>query len=272
MKNDRKHLRRTNYLRKTLAIFLSALIIFATIISVLTIAFIPLNNTATPDEATPNEIIIQPMTKDVHLATDKKWETIVPSTSPIEKSTEKIIEPTEVTEANSIIPIKNEQVEIENEEVEVTDNDYYEDISSDINTKSTGSHLINIDNPDYSYKPRVVNLSSADRELAARIIMGEFGSYGYEACCLIAQSMRDGMIRSNCSSIQELIDTYQYYGYNSAPNQDSYNAVDFIFYSGGLAVPHRILYMYSTSLTYSSWHESQRFVVQYGVVRFFDAW
>lgn len=267
MKNDRKHLRRTNYLRKALAIFLSTLIIFTTVISVLAIVFMPLNNTATPDE-----IIAQTTTKGTHLITNKNKETISPSTSPTEKSTEKVTEPTEVTEASSIIPVKNEEVEIENEEVEVTDNDYYEDISPNINTKSTGSHLIDIDNPDYSYKPRVINLSSADRELAARVIMGEFGSYGYEACCLIAQSMRDGMIRSNCSSIQELINTYQYYGYNSSPNRDSYNAVDFIFYSGGLAVPHRILYMYSTSLTYSSWHESQRFVVQYGVVRFFDAW
>ena len=272
MKNYRKYLRRTNYLRKTLAILLSVLIIFTTVISVLTIAFMPLNNTATPDEATPDEIIAQSTTKGTHLVTDKKWETIVPSTSSTEKSTEKVTDPTEVTETNSIIPAKNEKVETENKEVEVTDNDYYEYISPDINTKSAGNHLIDIDNPDYSYKPQVINLSSADRELAARVIMGEFGSYGYEACCLIAQSMRDGMIRSNCSSIQELINTYQYYGYNSAPNQDSYNAVDFIFYSGGLAVPHRILYMYSTSLTYSSWHESQRFVVQYGVVRFFDAW
>ncbi len=267
MKNDRKHFRRTNYLRKTLAIFFSALIIFTTVISVFAIAFMSPTNTATPDE-----IIIQSTTTGTHFIANKNKETISPSTSPTEKSTEKITEPTEVTEVNSIIPVKNEQVEIENGEVEVTDNDYYEDISPDINTKSTGSHLIDINNPDYSYKPRVINLSSADRELAARVIMGEFGSYGYEACCLIAQSMRDGMIRSNCSSIQELINTYQYYGYNSAPNQDSYNAVDFIFYSGGLAVPHRILYMYSTSLTYSSWHESQRFVVQYGVVRFFDAW
>lgn len=267
MKNYRKHLRRTNYLRKTLAIFLSTLIIFATVISVFAIAFMSPTNTATPDE-----IITQSMTKNIHLVADKKWETINPSTSPTEQSTEKVTESTEVTETNSIIPVKNEQIEIKNEEIEIIDSDYLEDISPDINTKSTGSHLIDIDNPDYSYKPRVINLSSADRELAARVIMGEFGSYGYEACCLIAQSMRDGMIRSNCSSVQELINTYQYYGYNSTPNQDSYNAVDFIFYSGGLAVPHRILYMYSTSLTYSSWHESQKFVVQYGVVRFFDAW
>lgn len=272
MKNDRKHLRRTNYLRKALAIILSALIIFTTIISVFVIAFMSPTNTATPDEATPDEIVAQTSTIGTCLITNKDKETISPSTSPIEKSTEKVTEPTEVTETNSTNPVKNEQFEIENEEAEVTDNDYYKDVSSGINTKSTGNHLIDVDNPDYSYKPRVINLSSADRELAARVIMGEFGSYGYEACCLIAQSMRDGMIRSNCSSIQELINTYQYYGYNSAPNQDSYNAVDFIFYSGGLAVPHRILYMYSTSLTYSSWHESQRFVVQYGVVRFFDAW
>lgn len=132
------------------------------------------------------------------------------------------------------------------------------------------SCLIEIMNPDITYRPNAIQLSDDERELAANIVMREFGFGGYIACCIQAQALRDAVIYRD-SSVEEVYHAYQYdaYGFIYSPNKDSYNAVDYIF-DGGLAVPHRILFMYCPSYAESPWHESQEFVLQYNGVRFFD--
>ena len=130
--------------------------------------------------------------------------------------------------------------------------------------------LIDIDNPDYDYNPEPIYLTDDDRYLIAKTVMREFGDGGYEACCLQAQAFRDAMVFSQASAEY----TYQYFQYDAyplveEPSSECYEAVDYIF-GGNMAVPHRVLYMYSPEYVYSAWHESQTFVVEYNGIRFFD--
>lgn len=130
--------------------------------------------------------------------------------------------------------------------------------------------LIDIDNPDYDYSPEPIYLTDEDRYLIAKTVMREFGDGGYEACCLQAQAFRDAMVFSQASAEY----TYRYFQYDAyplveEPSSECYEAVDFIF-GGNMAVPHRVLYMYSPEYVYSAWHESQTFVVEYNGIRFFD--
>lgn len=143
----------------------------------------------------------------------------------------------------------------------------YTDNSS--NSYQSG-YLVSISNPDPSYNPSPVYLSSYDRDKLERLVMGEGGSMGYTGCALIAQSIRDAMNRSNTTSIDRIISEYQYYGSTAyAPNQDVKNAVSFIFDQNGSAVQHRVLCFYVGS---SSWHETQNYITCIGNVRFFDLW
>ena len=158
----------------------------------------------------------------------------------------------------------------------------YVDSSSDNSSSASNSsdygytdsnqsgYLVSIANPDPSYNPSPVSLSSYDREKLERLVMGEGGSMGYTGCALIAQSIRDAMNRSNTTSIDRIISEYQYYGSTDyAPNQDVKDAVSFIFDQNGSAVQHRVLCFYVGS---SSWHESQNYITSIGNVRFFDLW
>lgn len=128
--------------------------------------------------------------------------------------------------------------------------------------------LIAIANPDYSYSPSHVSLSSYDRAKLERLVMGEAGTMGYTGCAVVAQAIRDSMNRSNTSSIDRIISEYQYFGStNVAPNSDVKAAVSFIFDQDGIAVQHRVMCFY---IGYSPWHETQTFLTEIDGVRFFD--
>lgn len=135
---------------------------------------------------------------------------------------------------------------------------------------SDGEYLISIDNPDISYSPSRLSLSSYDRAKLERLVMGEAGSMGYNGCALVAQTIRDAMNRSGTTSIDTIISSYQYFApTNKEPNQTVLDAVSYIFDQNGSAVQHRILCFYTGT---SDWHETQNFIVQCGSVRFFDFW
>ena len=140
--------------------------------------------------------------------------------------------------------------------------------SSSYGSAYCGSALVDISNPDYSYNPSHVSLSSYDRAKLERLVMGEAGTMGYTGCALVAQSIRDAMNRSGTSSIDQIIYEYQYFGSTAIePNSDVKNAVSFIFDQDGSAVQHRVLCFY---IGYSAWHETQTFLTSIGGVRFFD--
>lgn len=164
--------------------------------------------------------------------------------------------------------------------IEVTEDEYYfEDIENNQNSEVvspgtdydySGDYLVSISNPDKSYSPKSVTLSSYDRAKLERLVMGEAGSMGYTGCALVAQSIRDAMNRSNTTSIDRIISEYQYYApTDKEPNADVKSAVSYIFDQNGSAVQHRILCFYTGS---SGWHETQNYIVSCGNVRFFDLW
>ena len=113
-----------------------------------------------------------------------------------------------------------------------------------------------------------LSLSSYDRAKLERLVMGEAGSTGYYGASLVAQCIRDAMVRSNTTSIDEIISDYGYYGSTATePNSAVKEAVSFIFDQGGSAVDHRIIVFY---IGHSAWHETQTFVTEYCGMRFFD--
>ena len=113
-----------------------------------------------------------------------------------------------------------------------------------------------------------LSLSSYDRAKLERLVMGEAGSTGYYGASLVAQCIRDAMVRSNTTSIDEIICDYGYYGSTGTePNSAVKDAVSFIFDQGGSAVDHRIIVFY---IGQSAWHETQTFVTEYCGMRFFD--
>ena len=208
----------------------------------------------------------------------------------VEPTTKKAVEeikPEETSSKAETKAAKAEKKEVESENTESVNNTEASETSTnesntDTNTEiieettdavnnsnsSSGSYLISISNPDYSYNPSAVSLSSYDRAKLERLVMGEAGSMGYNGCALVAQCIRDAMNRSNTTSIDRIISEYQYYApTNKEPNQTVKNAVSYIFDQNGSAVQHRILCFYTGS---SGWHETQNFIVGCGNVRFFD--
>ncbi len=194
-------------------------------------------------------------------------------------ATEKAMEETKAEKATEETSSTEAEASQSQEPSEYDSTDYSYDDSSDFDYSyeydfsestdySDGSYLIGISNPDPNYNPKHVTLSSYDRAKLERLVMGEAGSMGYNGCALVAQAIRDAMNRSNTSSIDEIISTYQYYGSTSMkPTQTVKEAVSYIFDQDGSAVQHRVLCFYTG---HSSWHETQTFIVGCGNVRFFD--
>jgi len=211
-------------------------------------------------KVTPEQKRIEPMTLGIETSRSSE------SVTETEKVTTKPTEPTEQTEVSTSVSTQRPTEKQTDSLTETT-------VSIVNDPSECSSYMLDIANPDYTYHPQTIQLSYDDRELAAKIVMGEFGDGGYTACCLQTQALRDAVILRG-SSVEEVYHAYQYdvYGFTLAPNQNCYDAVDYIFGSGGLAVPHRILFMYCPAYASSSWHESQNFVVEYLGVRFFDAW
>ena len=221
------------------------------------------------------EVTTAPVTEaTVFVAETTQAPTVAPATE-----AEKETEPEEVKEKPQVEE-KTEEVKAEKKEKETVvedDYDYYEDYSEDSyaapkasasNVSYSGSALIDIANPDYSYNPSYVSLSSYDRAKLERLVMGEAGTMGFTGCAVVAQAIRDAMNRSGTSSIDQIISEYQYFGSTDIePNQDVRDAVSFIFDENGAAVQHRVMCFY---IGYSSWHETQTFLTEIDGVRFFD--
>ena len=184
-----------------------------------------------------------------------------------EKATEPTTEPaTEETTVN---------VEVETTEAtEPTEEVTYvveEDTAPVVDT--TGNYIFSISNPDPNYSTRTVSLSSKDRDLLERLVMGEAGGMGYNGCALVAQTIKDTMIYEGTNSVSEIISKYAYTGSTKVkPTQTVKDAVSYIFDSNGSAVQHRLIYFYQSAHCTSKWHETQNFVISCGGVRFFDRW
>lgn len=219
----------------------------------------------------------QPMTMGVVLLDRNTLEpvtesAVAPTIKPTTSNPTKTVETSAPTQAPTESPTTGKtSINFDEDSTEYLVYDAPENNPDGINLRFTGHHLLEIDNPDHSYAPQPIHLDDSERKLAAEIIMREFGEGGYIACCLQAQALRDAMIFSY-ASLEQVYHYFQYdkYSDEQTPNKDCYDAIDYIFDLGGLAVPHRILYMYNPSIAKSDWHESQEFVVKYNGVKYFD--
>lgn len=129
--------------------------------------------------------------------------------------------------------------------------------------------LLRLSNEDSNYTGVKVRLSPSDRDFVERIVMGEAGGEDYIGKALVAQAIRDAMVTEGLT-VKEVWKTFKYTpNIDKEPNTEVKSAVDFIF-NGGYVVKHRILYFYAPKIVDSSWHETQKFVIQHGGHRFFD--
>lgn len=192
-----------------------------------------------------------------------------------EPETTKATEQTEATEKTTEA-VKEKETLVQ----EVTESTYFEEtvettvpettVSQTVpdNSNNSGEYLISIDAPDKNYSPKRVTLSAYDRSKIERLVMGEAGSLGFTGAALVAQTIRDSMNRSNTTSVDVIIQNYKYFApTDKEPNQAVKDAVSFIFDDNGSAVQHRILCFNNYK---GGWHETQKFIVAYGNVRFFD--
>lgn len=211
--------------------------------------------------AITNNCVVETTIPETEVVTTQSVTKATESTKQTEKKENKEVATTTATEPTAKATEPVEKVE-ETKPVKVK-----ETKPQSTPTYSTG-YLIGISNPDYNYSPKPVTLSSYDRAKLERLVMGEAGSLGFNGAALVAQSIRDSMNLSNTTSIDWIINEYQYYApTDKEPTQTVKDAVSYIFDSNGSAVQHRILCFYTGV---SEWHETQEFIVGCGNVRFFD--
>lgn len=239
-------------MRVTLIKVLFSVVLILTIVGVSVYGITaPRKSVATPDEiATPDQATVDELSVTT--------EPMIKSTEKVTETTKIVTEPPETekpTEAPTE-PVTEKEIETEPQIIE-----------EESEPEDSYSYLLDIDNPDESYSAQSYDLTDYERQEVARVVMGEFGGGGFTGCALIAQAIRDAMAKYGYSATSA-ISNMGYYGYNSNPNSDSYSAVDYIF-SGNAAVQHRILYMNNSP---GGWHGTQKYVLDYQGVWFYDKW
>lgn len=245
---------------------LIAIIFLAMISTSIIVVNTPNLEVATPDEnstsdqATIDEVSTDPIT--VVLTTIKEVET--------ETTITETIKPTDQKETESIATDsqdkENDKIENENLKYDEAEKRVDNEIETEGNNIKV-EYLLNVNNPDSNYAPQSFSLSDSERYLVSCVVMGEFGGGGFTGCALIAQAIRDSMAEYGYSATSA-ISNMGYYGYNSNPNSNSYEAVDWIF-DGNAVVQHRILYMNNSP---GGWHGAQKYILDYQGVWFFDKW
>ncbi len=134
-------------------------------------------------------------------------------------------------------------------------------------------YIVAIDYPDKTYKTFHVELTDEDRDVLEHLCMGEFGSGGFIGAALIAQCVKDAMCFDGYKTVEDVRVNCRYdASLNNTPSQEVKDAVSYIFDQDQAAVQHRLMYMYNPYIVYSSFHESQNYILTYGDVRFFDRW
>lgn len=134
--------------------------------------------------------------------------------------------------------------------------------------------LLEINNPDPEYTNKVVSITGNNRDNLERLVMGEAGGEGFEGAALVAQAIKDTMILEDEYSVVKIKDDYGYCAdFSKTPNEDTLDAVSYVFDEGGYAVKHRLIYFYAPRWVKNNWsrfHESQNFIIQHKGHKFFD--
>lgn len=114
-------------------------------------------------------------------------------------------------------------------------------------------------------------LTDSERLFVERIIQAESGNTEpFAGQMLIAQCILNACERSELPPSKMA----KYYGYTNLAKPEDIkdsvkDAVVMVFDKGYEVVKDKILFYYAPKYTYSSWHESQRFVIELSGHRFF---
>lgn len=180
--------------------------------------------------------------------------TVSPTAKPTEKPTEKATEkPTEPMIFATAAPVANK---------------------ASYSEQWNKGYLVAIDNPDKGYRCPHIELSDKNRDLLERLCMGEYGTGGFTGAALIAQAVKNAMAEYKIDDVATVIKRLRYDGRTDrAASESCKKAVVYVFDMDKDAVQHRILYMYNpkgTKSGFSKFHESQKYICNFGAVRFFD--
>ena len=110
-------------------------------------------------------------------------------------------------------------------------------------------------------------LTDDERYEVERVVMAEAGSESREGIMAVAQCILNASEKEGVRPT-EAIRMYKYTPNRKEPNEAVKEAVTAVFDNGETVTDEKILYFYADYI-YSGWHESQRFVTQIGVHRFF---
>jgi len=122
--------------------------------------------------------------------------------------------------------------------------------------------------PGPSPEPARYELTDAERELIASVVMAEAGGEPFAgqvavAQCILNASEKDG-IRPD-----EAVARYKYATSRPEPTGSVMDAVAAVFDKGWYVTTEPILYFYAPARVASDWHESQQFVININGHRFF---
>ncbi len=124
---------------------------------------------------------------------------------------------------------------------------------------------------DDTYQGQPVKLTKYNRDLVERLVFGEAGGEGFVGAVLVAQTIRDTMLMNDIYDTAKIIKMYAYSGSTRKGTSDTVKrAVSYVFDGGGYAVKHRLIYFYAPALCKSSFHESQKFIIEWKGHKFFD--
>lgn len=112
------------------------------------------------------------------------------------------------------------------------------------------------------------SLSDYERSVVESLVMAEAGGECYEGQIAVAQCILNACERNNCQPSEAAI-IYKYTKNRPKPSDSVKKAVYAVFNNGETVTESKILYFYAPDTTYSSWHESQNYIMTIGGHRFF---
>lgn len=113
-------------------------------------------------------------------------------------------------------------------------------------------------------------LTAVERAEIERVVMAEAGSESREGIIAVAQCILNAAEREGVRPT-EAVKMYKYTPDRKEPTEAVREAVSAVFDNGETVTDEPIIYFYANYI-HSGWHETQRFVTQIGVHRFFAAW
>ena len=122
------------------------------------------------------------------------------------------------------------------------------------------------------------NLTNEERHIIQCIVAGEAKGEPMEGKMAVAQCILNAMVKDDLS-VREVQNRYQYSGWDDqlmVVNLDAWvevcEAVSRVFDDGERVTDEFILWFYAPRIVRSSWHETQKFVIEIGGHRFFAPW